>query len=95
MTQAPITPSEARALIERLKAQGRITFGRQPDPVVDVIETNVTPGDIAGWVVGQAYEIQSNTPRRTQIRISTAARRKGVKLRTTVSGNSVICHRVE
>lgn len=86
----------AKAFIARMQTQGRITFGPKVDPAaVEVEETKVTPDDIAGWTVGQSYEIQSNDPRKTQIRISTAARRKGVKLRTTVSGQSVVCLRVE
>ena len=82
-----------RAVVERFKAQGRITFGPRVERTVEL--TKVTPADILGWIVGQANEVKTNYPRLEQVRICTAARRKGVKLKTKLTPMSVICTRVE
>ncbi len=95
MTQAPITPSEARALIERLKSQGRISFGRVSVPTDAGEEDKVSLKDILAWIPGNEYLVRTPNPRKTQIRLSTAARRAGVKLKTSIRPDAVVCLRLE
>lgn len=95
MTQAPITPGEARALIQSLKAQGRISFGRVGVPTDAGDEDKVSLKDILEWVPGTEYLVRTPNPRKTQIRLSTAARRAGVKLKTSIRPDAVSCLRIE